>query len=263
MADLKVDSIANSAGTGAVTFPFGFSQAISTLPDADTSVTSASTAFLVTVPSANRIYTLNSSFGAAAALEIFNDQVVTSFFTATIKANNGDTICTLWPGMRCKVVSLQASPGTGAHWDQQLPLVSPIIPSANLSTWTANISIFQNDFSRQGPNLFLAAKFQLTGAPSATSLSTSLPPGLALPSGGPGNAVDYSSQNMSCGSSYLVDAGNASYNGQTVSNGTTNILIISSNGQAVDQNTPFVWGSGDNGSYSISIPIQGWSNSRG
>lgn len=127
MSQMKVDVITNAAGTGAPTFPFGFSGAASAAigSDSDTTLTSTSARLQVVTPTADRAYTLPSTgIVLGDTFEIKNNAAVNSGFDITIKSSNGNTIVIVTPQTAMRVTSVLATPVAAADWTALKPAVS-------------------------------------------------------------------------------------------------------------------------------------------
>ena len=264
---LQADSITNSAGTGAVSFPNGvsFASALNTLTDANQTLTTTSSAVQRMTPTAARNIKLDSSFTIGQQLTIVNlASPSTAAAIITLQANDNSTIATIYQGMAYQVLCNTTSPGGVAQWDGLSIIESQRIaytPTFGAS-WgvVTEINFWYRRFSDIAE---ISGNFKM-GATTTGSSSISIPSGFVI------DLTKVKSSTGNTDSTVVGSVVNASAT-QVVSllinnNTTTNVLGVgywtgSSASQFVAANN---FGT-VNGYMSViaNIPITGWSQTKG
>jgi len=129
-------------------------------------------------------------------------------------------------------------------------------------SWTSN-STYTAFQRRVGDRLIVEGKIVLSGAPTSAALTINLPAGLSIDTA----KIGTESGNGTVGSWSGNDTGLMTYLGAIRYNNTTSVLCITGEASstylrtgAVDQATPFTWGSTDYLNFKYDVPILGWSS---
>lgn len=115
---LNVDQIANSAGTGAVNFPFGIvgnSSPNITANDSNVVFTSTSNPFQVCTPTASRTYTMPASLTAGVQWTFVNKSTTDGDYI-TLQTSGSNTIAVVPPLSTVTIMPISATPTTAAGW---------------------------------------------------------------------------------------------------------------------------------------------------
>lgn len=132
-------------------------------------------------------------------------------------------------------------------------------------SWVTNAT-YSGFWRRVGDQIQVRAKVVTSGAPTAASLTFSLPSGLTFDTS---KLVGTSQDTQNLGIGQILDTGTANYlvgNVGYASSSTVGVYVIGTaatygGGSAVNATTPFTFGSTDQVSVEFSGPITGWSSS--
>ncbi len=115
MSDLNVDEIRDAATTGGPAFPNGFLGGAKGIagPDSNTTLSDASERVQIVSPTANRVYTMPTTFRVGDIFKIVN---TSGTFTIDVDAGDASNIGTVPINGVRDAIALTANPATNSDW---------------------------------------------------------------------------------------------------------------------------------------------------
>lgn len=266
MSTLKANNLYDAAGTGAPAVNGLIRTVTSASPGTNQTVAGTDNSVQLLTPSAAIDVTLNSTHKGGRSVIIHNLHATNII---TVKANDGTTIRTLHGLSHCEVMPTQDTPTANTHWVGLSIAYSPWIAFTPTSSWIAN-STHTGSYRRVGENLEIMYKTALTGAPTAATLNYTIPLSAVIDTtkmlfnGSTATSTNpYSLVHLRC-------AGVA-YTGSVIYSTTTTFdiyfkTISGSNvltGNATNATAPGTFANADLVFVVLSIPVVGWTATKG